>query len=361
MNNVTVSLEQFTDRQIGLDIYRIVSVLFVFLFHSNIHIGCYYGIMNNFINMGAIFMTAFFLLSGYCLFFTYHNKDLVKIQNIQLFYLKRIIGIFPLYYFVAIVFILFLGSETLKQNLLLAPIEILGLQSTFTSIFSVTHNGGTWFVSCIFLCYLVYPLIQTIMNQISAKCKLIIITICLITLFCAPFIEQEFKTGPIYANPFFRGEEFIIGVVLCSLMKDLEQKGFKWLFSKIILLVEFLILIICVSIMVKLGISVGNYMLYSLVALPMFIMLLVSISRINILSLKNNRIVNYLCEISYAFFLAQFFTFKSTSFLLKFINLDSNIFKIVLSFCICMIYAIMLHEIVEKPCSKFLKKKLIKV
>ena len=95
------------DRQIGLDIYRIFLVLFVFLFHSNTHIGCDYGFLNEFVSMGAIFMTAFFMLSGYVLYLTYNKKALSQIGNIKNFYVKRAITIFPLYYFVSVLYILF--------------------------------------------------------------------------------------------------------------------------------------------------------------------------------------------------------------------------------------------------------------
>lgn len=54
----------------GLDLFRVISVLAIFLFHSHIHIGCSYGVLNTFINSGAIFMTAFFLLSGYVIYYT---------------------------------------------------------------------------------------------------------------------------------------------------------------------------------------------------------------------------------------------------------------------------------------------------
>lgn len=86
----------------GLDVYRMLSVLFVFLFHTHIHLGCQYGILNDFINMGAIFMTAFFLLSGHLSFFTNYKINLFNINNTKRFYIKKIIAIIPLYYVSAV-------------------------------------------------------------------------------------------------------------------------------------------------------------------------------------------------------------------------------------------------------------------
>ncbi|MGN0999480.1 MAG: hypothetical protein ACI4PO_08005, partial [Faecousia sp.] len=56
-------------RLVGLDIFRIASALVVMLFHSWCHIGCTYGVLEPFISMGAVFMTGFFLLSGFSLFY----------------------------------------------------------------------------------------------------------------------------------------------------------------------------------------------------------------------------------------------------------------------------------------------------
>lgn len=111
-------------RIVGLDIYRILSVLMIFLFHSHIHIQCDYGIFTPFVSMGAIYMTAFFMLSGFALFLTWKAKDLQDISVIKKFYIKRIIGIVPLYYTVAILYVSFLGKETISQNILLAPVEM---------------------------------------------------------------------------------------------------------------------------------------------------------------------------------------------------------------------------------------------
>ena len=163
----------------------------------NIHLGCKYGILTSFINMGAIFMTAFFVLSGYVIYYTYQKKDLGKLVNIKLFYKKRYITILPIYYLVGTLYIIFFwgGTESLQENVILMPIEILGLQSVFTSIFSVSHNGGTWFVSCILLCYLIYPFAQEIIKQISLKSKIKMLLLSVLVLLWSPFIVWKFQTG----------------------------------------------------------------------------------------------------------------------------------------------------------------------
>lgn len=344
----------------GLDLFRISSALFVYLFHSQMHIGCSYGYLDRFIDMGAIFMTGFYLLSGYSLFYVYHKIDLSKIENIKTYYCKRIIGIMPLYYAIAVSYVFLLGSETIKQNLLLTPIEILGLQSIFTSIFSFTHNSGTWFVSCLLICYLIYPFIQEITKQIITRTKWQIIAICFFILLWSPLIQIFFSTGSIYANPFFRLLEFLIGVLLCSMKNQLDHcPAIQPLFSWYAVILESTILISGITIASKIGIP-KDYMLYSWVALPIFMLMIVSLSGISNSLKFENRIVKYLCSISYAFFFAQFYTWKITNYILSKLETYSNITKIIISFLVCLLIAIILHETIEKPLGKITQKLLFK-
>lgn len=129
----------------------------------------------------------------------------------------------PVYYVVAILYIIFLGTETVVQNIIIAPIEILGLQSTFSSLFGYSHNGGTWFISCILLCYIIFPLIQNMVKQMKMKYKVIIFIINTLILLYAPIIVHIYKTSWIYSNPFYRILEFIDGILLASMFNDLKK------------------------------------------------------------------------------------------------------------------------------------------
>lgn len=55
-------------RYFGLDIFRCVSALMICMFHTTIHLGCDYGLLQSLSQMGAVFMTGFFMLSGFSLF-----------------------------------------------------------------------------------------------------------------------------------------------------------------------------------------------------------------------------------------------------------------------------------------------------
>lgn len=100
-------------------------------------------------------------------------------------------------------------------------------------------------------------------------------------------------------------------------------------------------------------------MLYSWIGLPIFILMILTLSKIEKVKI-NDRIIRYLSSISYCYFLAQYFTWETLDVVLIIIGKDNNVIRIIASFFIVLIYAILLHELVEKPITKFLKRKLLK-
>lgn len=347
----------------GLDVFRVLAVLVVLMFHTKINHGCDFGVVDSFARMGAIFMTGFFMMSGYVLFANYSSKKIIELPNLREFYLKRIIGIVPLYLFVSIVYMLFWGDENLKQNLVLFPIETFGLQSYFTSLFDVSHNSGTWFISCLFFCYLLFPLMQEVAKQISNKAKIITIIFCAAVILWAPVIVHTFNTAGIYESPFFRALEFFIGVLLCARKPDYStgfaKKCFAALSSLWAFVVELGILFSLVTLADSKNIAVGNYMIYNVFALPIFMVMIITLSSVKSDVLSKSKVLNYGAKISYAFFLAQTFNTEIENFIFAKLNIESNGLKILIPFIVCGVLAAAMHHLVEKPCGKFLKKKLL--
>jgi peptidoglycan/LPS O-acetylase OafA/YrhL len=350
---MVIDEKKISRRMVGLDLFRMVAALMVLLFHCHIHHDCSFGPLTGFVSMGAIFMTGFFMLSGFVLFRTYQERELFKMDALRNFYLKRAIGILPLYYLVSVVYVLSLGSESLFQNLVLLPIELLGLQTVFSTLFPVSHNGGTWFISCLLLAYLFFPLMQEVVKQWGTRAKLVALGVSALILFWSPMVVHTFSTDSIYSNPFFRGLEFFIGVVLASLPVNA-----KWITSWKSFIVEAILLVVGVSVAVKLNIFVGNYMLYDWIAVPLFGCMALTLAGLKSPRLQKSAVLRYASAVSYAFFLAQTFNTEIENWLLPLCGIQNNVLQIAVSIVLCAVIAIALHELVEKPCTKALKKKL---
>ena len=69
----------------------------VYLFHTFVHMRYYYGALHSFIRMGAVFMTAFFMLSGFSLYISNRQNNLMQLDEMKQFYLKRFMGVMPVY------------------------------------------------------------------------------------------------------------------------------------------------------------------------------------------------------------------------------------------------------------------------
>lgn len=213
-------------RLYGLDILRIISAFMVFLFHSNMHLGCNYGFLTPFIARGDIFMVMFFMLSGFSLYYNYNNKEMLTLCDIGRFYKKRIVNVYPLYIVIYLLYLVFFNNLSLAKNILIAPYEILLLQSHFNSVFNVLHNGGTWFISCLAFSYFMYPFLQLLLKQIKRnklKLALILYVICS----AAPFVVYTFEISNIYSHPFFRTIEFFIGMIMASFFMDIDNSQFE--------------------------------------------------------------------------------------------------------------------------------------
>lgn len=90
----------------GLDVLRIISALTVWAFHTNIHLGAKYGFLTDFVSMGAVFMTLFFMLSGYSLFISNAGKTFTSNGCLKRYFKKRFFGIMPMYYIAALIYVI---------------------------------------------------------------------------------------------------------------------------------------------------------------------------------------------------------------------------------------------------------------
>lgn len=337
-------------RNIGLDIMRISLALLIFLFHFHMHFDCEYGVFNRFISMGAIAMTAFFMLSGYSLHITYKEKDIIKLSGYKKYLFKRFIGIFPLYYFVAIVYVFTHWQGTILDNVLLFPVEFLGLQSYFTSLFAYSHNGGTWFISCLTVCYLLYPFMEQLFKQMITRSKMLLILFFTFIMLISPIVQHEAHLASIYSNLFFRFIEFCIGLLIAQLndeKKDVPlllsffQKSYVWV-------ITFIVLIGGVTLATFTKVP-KDYMLYSWIALPCFEVIFINFLGGEQICFENKSLF-YCSKISYAFFMAQLFVWDILKWLFSVTEIPNiNILRIIMSIVVCMGVSVILYEFIQKP------------
>lgn len=309
-------------------------------------------------------MTAFFMLSGFSIYYANiavkEYRDVLSVVN---FYKKRVVSIMPLYWFVAMVYPIydiFVKGGRLKTNFFLAPIEFLGLQSVFHSIFELTHNGGTWFVSCILICYLGFPYYFELIKGMKLGKRRVItgITLALVRIYSS-FLVMYLDVESTYANPFFRTLEFIIGMLLCAVWIDIRNRPYyqTWCARWFQVLLSWVCMIYLITTLVNHSIFLPRYMVYSGMCLPIFSWLIICSAGLKAEWIEKNRMFRYVVELGYAFFLADFAVKPLTNIFISYIG-SENVVLIVLTFLICSVVAVIMHEGIEKPLKKLFQNVL---
>ncbi len=357
-NNIKITGGVFAEkpsRIVGLDILRISLAILIYMFHSWMHFGCSYSYLNDFVSVGAIAMTGFFLLSGYALRLVYGNQNLLEKHNLGRFYFKRILSLIPLYYVFGIAYVIVRGNESLVENVVLLPIEALGLQSTFSSLFAVSHNSGTWFISCILLSYLAYPFLQTVCKELNASSKVILLLLLMSLDVWSSVVSHRFDTALTYDNPFYRMLEFTSGLLVADINLTYDNKLLKVIRSWGVTVISIVALIVGVSLMYHYTMQ-SDYMRYNIIVLPCFVLLLFSLGKQKKSFFENSKVLRYLGKISYAFFLVQMFAWMIGDWAIDVIGLDNNMIRIMITFTYCLLASIISYELVQKPIIMFVNR-----
>lgn len=357
---------QKVTRLYSVDVFRIICAGVVFLFHSRIHIGVNYRVFNNFIGMGHIFMVAFFMLSGFSLFYVDNERGKFKessfYPNVWGFIKRRLFNLYPgyigLFVLHALTAILYYKNFNTKEFIIGLPMELGVFQSALVGSFGYLHNGGTWFVSCIFLCYLFYPYVAHLISKNSFKNNfaLLVVLYCVSSYAFLPVYKLQFAS--IYANPLLRFTEFIIGVLVAKAFvdnKDANLAFINWLFVPL----SYLILVLSITIGVRFLPNAVE--MYNFVAIPCFACVLYFSARLETSHGFRcfRKAISILSENTYAFFLSQFFSWIPAQYLMansSFFEQHASLKKLVISIIWTFFLTVFFHYGIEKPSKKILTR-----
>ena len=214
-------------RLYGIDFLRIIAIIIIFIGHSAIQFNCNYSFLSPLINLRVPAMTLFFMLSGFVLYVTYGRTNLFSQEKLKEYYVKRAIGIIPTYYLIAIVYIVFCGKESLVEVLKLLPLELTVMQATLPGLEYISHNGGTWFVSCLIIAYFLYPFLQELLKMVSIR------LIFFLGVGVSCFLD--YISEP-YISPVYRTLEFFLGIILSAIVINLEKYKDRYQLTKYIIL-----------------------------------------------------------------------------------------------------------------------------
>ena len=302
-------------RLIALDGFRIYIVTMVLLFHAVIHKFWHLtgggGIFFRNIITGAVYMDAFFILSGFVLYYLYGDRlQNPSFQQVKDFYLKRFLKLYPSYLVFTVVVMVYDRSFDWK----VLPAEILCLQGFFRPIFSKFGNGGTWFISCIAFSYLLFPVLCRMVNAKTVGIMLFsFVLIVYITAFSAWYKVDEMS---VYINPLYRMWEFIIGMCLSAIFLKREQKALQngsAVIPALCAIGTCIVLFVIIAVLYKNNFVnhrdfARHYIYYACVTVPLFSAIIFALAALGDCHVKKSfllQTISFLSALTFPFFLWQ--------------------------------------------------------
>ncbi len=174
----------------SFNLIRAVSAIMIVYVHYSY---CYaeYGIMNGpgflmFKNgdIGGVFVTMFFMLSGAALL--YNHPRIPDLKSLKDFYIKRWLNIFPSFY-IAWTVMYIINSRKMggwfwggvRKKFLLS---FFGIDGYFLHLGMNYYCLGEWFLGAIIILYLLYPLLLFLWNRARIPSTLVLVFLFLFNL-----------------------------------------------------------------------------------------------------------------------------------------------------------------------------------
>lgn len=317
MSNAIVKKQ--SNRLLFLDLLKFLSISYIFIYHficdfDQIHHMIDLSFINSFclkpnFNMGIIANVLFIIISGASLGMSQDKKKDLKpsVKSIFTFYKKRAIRILIPYYIVYVTFYIYIAlyNHVLKIFTYLRPIDYLWnvfAMDGYASVWGFSSaylNVGEWFLGCIVICYLFFPLLY----YLNKKFKYI--TFVLMTVFVVYQLTINKYTPNFHLNAYYQIYNFYLGIFLSDF--DLIKKiDFKYHIIFIIAIV------FCYN---------ANFLLPYMLLAQSFISLFIYIIFYHIERfIKAKQITTFLTKfsiISYEFFLVHHFVISQQNFILN--------------------------------------------
>lgn len=232
-----------------IDIIRTLAIVLIVVCHLHFYVN--FGHYQSFLLymspiISFIGLSLFFFASGFSLYYNYDQISSVDLKN---FYFKRVIRIFPLFWFailITIIWHMFYDGYLVKANVTYFSfiISILGLQGFVTN-----YDQGFfgWFIGIILIYYFIYPIV--------IRSKNIINSFLIASIILSIFLLLRVTLNIVYMNFFMYYWSFILGIIICGLINNynlnLKTQNFinnlnfkKWSFSTISIIIIPMILLL---------------------------------------------------------------------------------------------------------------------
>lgn len=335
------------------DLLRCISFIFIIFYHMMVQLQLseIYTpekvapfFTNDNMHIATLGVAVFFILSGASLMYT--TKDNFNIKD---FYKKRFFKILVPYYITVVLYFIFIAIMNKGIHGIFTPgiakwrviFSFMGID-TWLSMYGIPTFSlgiGEWFLGCIIILYLLFPLFRYLM--INSKKAFFICATCLYLI----IIYNYHSDVAMHVNILVKGYEFVLGMFLGYTCLEFKE---KWSYVTIPVVVFFFTSSTAVGI---------NYALkITLLAVAFWI----SISYLeNFLNKKKFRLMNIISNYSYEVFLVHHvIIYTITAKAKPYLRGPWSVILMFIIQLICMVVgAVVLKYISTKLTKPFLTKK----
>jgi peptidoglycan/LPS O-acetylase OafA/YrhL len=279
--------------------------------------------MGNMLSQGAVGMSLFFILSGFILTYTYHgNLPPAEYSN---YFVRRFARVYPVYFVAAVLTIPWLVPiPVVRQTVFPVPVisaaqvtfavgaDLTLMQAWFPALFHYWNNGLSWALSVEAFFYLLFPLILPLVSQLSRRRLLVVLGIAYV-LSASPGLSYYLfdpKPSPalavVYASPINRLPEFVVGMI-CGVL--FIQRGSASAPTDLSLRMVAAAVFVT-AYLGAVGGTLPYFVTHNLILVPLFSLIVywcAQAERGPLQWLLGNRVLRFLGEASYSFYLMQFF------------------------------------------------------
>ena len=213
---------------------RFVAAFYVFLFHVHIRwplaasrFAC------NILDVGAVGMSLFFMLSGFVLAHRYGGPG-VRYRS---YLANRFARIYPVYAVAALLTVPWIGvsfaadpARGLGELAVLLLSNLLLLQAWLPPLFNYWNDGGSWSISAEAFFYLLFP---SLLRGLSGRPVRQVVWVGLVAYFlavlpglCSAVFGPAPSHGVFYSVPVYRLPEFVFGV--CVYLATRHARPGRW-------------------------------------------------------------------------------------------------------------------------------------
>ena len=304
-------------------------------------------------DFGNTIVLFFFILSGFLLTIGYYEKLRMGKIKYKDFIVKRISTIFPLQWLLTLLFVLF-GINVITYWAI--PFNLTLTQSLvpFWEI-NFTMNTPAWFLSTIFICYLLIPLIFRVIP--NKRINFLFIYLCVVVAYNLFIMLLPASIGTrwlCYINPFARFVDFLVGVSL-ALYWDGIRIIFQGILKNKISATVFELLVVSVIFILFAYEPIQEFNNYTVLRYPIIILFIIvfALSSGFVTKILSSKLLKKLGDLSIAIYMTHAFVLYFT----KKIEVSCVGVNVLATF----VFTLLLAYILERYYCPYCKKQILKI